>query len=54
VEEHFQVNAFDSAERRRGWGSEASRVERNTEKILELLDRHRATRSPLTATATSW
>ena len=41
VEEHFQVNAFDSVERRRGWGSETSRVERNTEKVLELLDRHR-------------
>jgi len=41
VEEHFQVNAFDSIERRRGWSSEASRVERNTEKILELLERHR-------------
>jgi polysaccharide deacetylase family protein (PEP-CTERM system associated) len=41
VEEHFQVNAFDSAERRRGWASDESRVERNTEKILELLERHR-------------
>jgi polysaccharide deacetylase family protein (PEP-CTERM system associated) len=41
VEEHFQVNAFDSADRRRGWAGEESRVERNTEKILELLERHR-------------
>lgn len=41
VEEHFQVNAFDSAERRRTWGSEQSRVERSTEKVLELLARHR-------------
>ena len=41
VEEHFQVNAFDSAERRSGWAHAESRVERNTEKVLELLDRHR-------------
>jgi polysaccharide deacetylase family protein (PEP-CTERM system associated) len=41
VEEHFQVNAFDSAERRRGWTAEPSRVERSTEKLLELLARHR-------------
>lgn len=41
VEEHFQVNAFDSAARRRTWASEESRVERSTEKVLELLARHR-------------
>jgi polysaccharide deacetylase family protein (PEP-CTERM system associated) len=41
VEEHFQVNAFDCVERRRAWGSQESRVERSTEKVLELLDRHR-------------
>jgi len=41
VEEHFQVNAFDSAERRESWASDASRVERNTDKLLELLERHR-------------
>jgi polysaccharide deacetylase family protein (PEP-CTERM system associated) len=41
VEEHFQVNAFDSEQRRQQWGTYESRVERNTEKILALLDRHR-------------
>jgi len=41
VEEHFQVNAFDSALRRRSWSECESRVERSTEKILALLDRHR-------------
>jgi polysaccharide deacetylase family protein (PEP-CTERM system associated) len=41
VEEHFQVNAFDSESRRRSWGSCESRVERSTEKILALLERHR-------------
>ena len=41
VEEHFQVNAFDSVERRHGWAQEESRVERNTERLLELLARHR-------------
>jgi polysaccharide deacetylase family protein (PEP-CTERM system associated) len=41
VEEHFQVNAFDSELRRRSWGQSESRVERSTEKILGLLDRHR-------------
>jgi polysaccharide deacetylase family protein (PEP-CTERM system associated) len=41
VEEHFQVNAFDSTERRARWANEPSRVERNTEKLLELLERHR-------------
>ena len=40
VEEHFQVNAFESEERRRGWALAESRVERSTEKILALLDRH--------------
>jgi polysaccharide deacetylase family protein (PEP-CTERM system associated) len=41
VEEHFQVNAFDSTERRDGWEREASRVERSTEKLLALCERHR-------------
>jgi len=41
VEEHFQVNAFESPERRSRWLDDESRVERNTEKILELLERHR-------------
>lgn len=41
VEEHFQVNAFDSEARRRSWGTSESRVERSTEKLLALLERHR-------------
>jgi polysaccharide deacetylase family protein (PEP-CTERM system associated) len=41
VEEHFQVNAFDSALRRQSWEAYESRVERSVEKILALLDRHR-------------
>ncbi len=38
VEEHFQVSAFDSPMRRRHWDRFESRVERNTWKILELLE----------------
>jgi polysaccharide deacetylase family protein (PEP-CTERM system associated) len=41
VEEHFQVNAFDSPLRRRRWDVYESRVEPNTEKLLALLERHR-------------
>jgi len=37
VEEHFQVSAFDSPMRRRHWDQFESRVERNTEKLLDLL-----------------
>ena len=37
IEEHFQVSAFESPMRRRHWDTFESRVERNTEKILELL-----------------
>ena len=37
IEEHFQVSAFDSPMRRRHWDQFESRVERNTEKLLELL-----------------
>lgn len=40
IEEHFQVAAFDSPARRRQWQSLESRVEQNTEKILECLDAH--------------
>ncbi|MDH4328994.1 MAG: DUF3473 domain-containing protein [Nitrospira sp.] len=40
VEEHFQVAAFWSDERRRNWESYESRVERNVEKILALLSLH--------------
>ncbi len=37
VEEHFQVSAFESPMRRRHWGQFESRVQANTERILELL-----------------
>lgn len=37
VEEHFQVAAFWSDERKRKWDSYESRVERNVDKILTLL-----------------
>jgi polysaccharide deacetylase family protein (PEP-CTERM system associated) len=37
IEEHFQVSAFESPMRRRHWENFESRVERNTEKLLELL-----------------
>lgn len=37
VEEHFQVSAFESPMRRRHWDQFSSRVERNTERILDLL-----------------
>jgi len=41
IEEHFQVSAFDSPMRRRHWDRFESRVERNTEKLLEVLAIHR-------------
>ena len=37
VEEHFQVSAFESPMRRRHWVQFESRVERNTNKLLDLL-----------------
>ncbi|RMH05971.1 MAG: DUF3473 domain-containing protein [Nitrospirae bacterium] len=40
IEEHFQVAAFDSPARRRQWEVLDSRVERNTERILDLLEEH--------------
>lgn len=42
VEEHFQVNAFDAVLTRADWDAQPSRVERNTDRILDLLDRHGA------------
>lgn len=42
VEEHFQVNAFEGVVSRGDWASHPSRVERNVEQLLELLDRHGA------------
>lgn len=41
IEEHFQALPFDSPMRRRHWDAFGSRVAANTERILELLDRHR-------------
>lgn len=40
VEEHFQVAAFWSVERRREWDRLTSRVERNTLKLVDLLAEH--------------
>jgi len=37
LEEHFQVSAFWSSERRRQWETLESRVERNTMKIVDIL-----------------
>jgi polysaccharide deacetylase family protein (PEP-CTERM system associated) len=39
VEEHFQVSAFESVVDRAGWDSIPSRVEANTERLLELFAR---------------
>ena len=41
VEEHFHVPAFDSPMRRRHWDRCESRVENNTDKILDLLAERR-------------
>lgn len=37
IEEHFQVSAFDLPAHRKRWEGYESRVQRNTEKILEIL-----------------
>lgn len=42
VEEHFQVSAFDRILSRDDWGRQPSRVERNTDLLLDLLARHGA------------
>jgi polysaccharide deacetylase family protein (PEP-CTERM system associated) len=39
VEEHFQANAFDRAVSREDWDRQPSRVEGNTERLLDLLGR---------------
>ena len=41
VEEHFQVSAFDSPQLRSNWDHCVSRVERNVEKIIQLLSERR-------------
>ena len=38
VEEHFQVSAFEGAVPREGWAAMESRVEVNTERLLDLFD----------------
>jgi polysaccharide deacetylase family protein (PEP-CTERM system associated) len=38
VEEHFQVSAFERVVRREDWDSIPSRVEANTERLLDLFD----------------
>ncbi len=38
IEEHFQVAAFDSLARRRHWDTQESRVEQNTQVILDVLE----------------
>lgn len=43
VEEHFHVSAFEPFLSRTDWDGQPSRVERNTDLLLELLARHRAT-----------
>jgi len=42
VEEHFQVSAFDRILSRDDWERQPSRVERNTDVLLDLLGRHGA------------
>lgn len=41
IEEHFQVSGFASPSRRRNWDIFESRVERNTDRILSLLDKRK-------------
>ena len=40
VEDYYQVSAFEPHVRRDEWASYESRVERNTERILEIFDAH--------------
>jgi len=42
VEDYFQVSAFDSHVRRDAWEKMPSRIERNVEQLLQLLDDRRA------------
>ena len=41
VEEHFQVSAFEGSIRRDDWDSHPSRVEANTDRVLDFLDESR-------------
>jgi polysaccharide deacetylase family protein (PEP-CTERM system associated) len=40
VEDYFQVSAFEGSVSRSEWDRLPARVERNTERVLELMDRH--------------
>jgi polysaccharide deacetylase family protein (PEP-CTERM system associated) len=42
VEDYFQVSAFDRHIPRAQWAAQPCRVERNVDRILELLERHQA------------
>ena len=42
VEEHFHVSAFEGIVRREQWDEQPSRVERNVDRLLELLAHHDA------------
>jgi polysaccharide deacetylase family protein (PEP-CTERM system associated) len=42
VEDYFQVNAFDGLVDRANWDRYPSRIERNVDQLLSLLDRHGA------------
>ncbi|NUO64732.1 MAG: DUF3473 domain-containing protein [Gemmatimonadaceae bacterium] len=43
VEEHFHANALEPVVKRSEWDQLPSRVERNVDVLLDMLDRHRAT-----------
>lgn len=40
VEDYYQVTAFEGVVERRDWGMYPSRVEANTDRVLDLLDEH--------------
>ncbi|MHB8481176.1 MAG: XrtA system polysaccharide deacetylase [Nitrospiria bacterium] len=42
VEDYYQVSAFESSVRFEDWGRYESRVEHNTNRILDLLDEHKS------------
>jgi polysaccharide deacetylase family protein (PEP-CTERM system associated) len=43
IEEYFQVSAFEPYVSRASWDARPSRVERSTDRLLDLLDRHGST-----------
>lgn len=42
VEDYYQVSAFEATVRFEGWPTYASRIERNTHRVLDILDEYRA------------